>query len=265
MRRIAALISVFLLSGIGGHLAAATIAQAREAASAAQPPAPARAARRVKEESRFYSFAYGYPAAAAAIPELKAKLDADLEMQRRELADEAREDAAHAEASEYRFHPYARSFDWKVVTELPGWLSLSTQVSTYTGGAHPNYWFDAILWDKAANRERDALDLFSSKAALSAAIRRAFCAEIDRQRVRKRGRPLDRAGGGSFDDCLDPVGYTLILGSSDRKAFNRMGVLVPPYEAGPYSEGEYEVTLPVTRAVIAAVKPEFRSSFAIKR
>ena len=57
----------------------------------------------------------------------------------------------------------------------------------------------------------------------------------------------------------------MILGSSNGKAFDRIGILVAPYEAGPYAEGDYEITLPVTDAVIAAVKPEYRPSFASRR
>ena len=53
----------------------------------------------------------------------------------------------------------------------------------------------------------------------------------------------------------------MILGSSDRKRFNRIGLLVGPYAAGPYAEGSYDITLPVTPAVLKAVKPEFRAAF----
>ena len=67
-----------------------------------------------------------------------------------------------------------------------------------------------------------------------------------------------------FDECIDPVAETVILGSSNGQSFNRIGILVPPYEAGPYAEGDYEVTVPVTSAVLAAVKPEYRSSFSAK-
>lgn len=55
---------------------------------------------------------------------------------------------------------------------------------------------------------------------------------------------------------------TIILGSSNGQQFDRIGVLIAPYQAGPYSEGDYEVTLPVTRAVLAALKPQYRSVFA---
>ena len=70
---------------------------------------------------------------------------------------------------------------------------------------------------------------------------------------------------GLFDDCIDPVKSTVILGSSNKRTFDRIGVLVGPYEAGPYAEGDYEVTLPVTQAVLAAVRPEYRAAFSLKR
>lgn len=226
-------------------------------------PAPAGQARSVKEDNDRYEFEYAYPAAADAIPTLKAKLEADLAQQRAELVAEAKEGKDDAKQGGYDYHPHSRMLDWKVVTNLPNWLSLSTIVSTFEGGAHPNYVYDAILWDKAANLQRDALDLFTSKKALSAAIGPAFCDAIDRQRTKMRGEPIVRESGDMFTNCLDPVDYTVILGSAGHRGFDRIGILVPPYEAGPYAEGSYEVTLPITAKVLALVKPEYRASFVV--
>jgi hypothetical protein len=53
----------------------------------------------------------------------------------------------------------------------------------------------------------------------------------------------------------------VILGSKSHKGFDRIGFLIAPYNAGPYAEGSYEVTLPVTAAVVAAAKPEYRAAF----
>ncbi len=227
-------------------------------------PAIAAAARKVKEENPLFSLDYAYPAAAASIPGLKAKLDSHIVALRAELDKETKEEKAQSDA-DFEFRPHSRSLDWQIVAELPHWLSLSALASTYTGGAHPGYWFEAILWDKQANVERKPLDLFASKQALSAVIRKPFCDAIDSQRAHKRGEPVKRSSDEMFSECLDPTDYTVIFGSSDHKAFNRIGILVPPYEAGPYAEGEYEVTLPVTAEVMAQIKPEFRASFAVKR
>jgi hypothetical protein len=121
------------------------------------------------------------------------------------------------------------------------------------------------VWDRKADQRRDPLDLFTSKEALSRAIRQPFCAALNRERAKKRGEPVKPGSTDEFDQCIDPVASTVILGSTNRQAFDRIGVLVGPYEAGPYVEGDYEVTLPVTDAVLGAVKPEYRAAFAVKR
>lgn len=243
------------------------------AAASATPPVAASdsataspgGAREVSEQNDLYAFDYAYPAQAGAIPGLKAWLDAEIVKERAELAAGAREARAEAKKEGFPFNAHSHATGWEVVTDLPGWLSLSAAISTYQGGAHPNHWFAGLLWDKTAGQRRAPLDLFASKQALSKAIRTEFCAQIDRQREEKRGEKIDRNSGEMFNDCIDPAEQTLILGSSNRKTFDRIGVLVAPYEAGPYVEGEYEATVPVTAAVIAAAKPEYRAAFSLKR
>lgn len=228
------------------------------------PPAPDPAlARAVKEDNGLYKFSYAYPKAAAAIPALKALLDEQLDKAKAELARDAGAARKEARTDGYPYHPYEYGVDWKVVTDLPGWLSLSTIVSSYTGGAHPNYVFDTLLWDKQAGKRLDPLALFASKAALDTAIRKPFCAALDKERAKKRGEPVPPDSRKWPNDCINPVEETLILGSSNHSTFDRIGILVPPYEAGPYAEGDYDVTLPVTRQVLAAVKPAYKSAFAI--
>ncbi len=252
-------------AGAGSDAAAppSSAAPALGAAPAAAATALPVAARSLKEENDLYVFAFAYPAAAGAIPALKARLDADLAEQRAGLVATAKEQRAAARKEGFPYNPLGRWTEWKVVTDLPAWLSLSAEVSSYEGGAHPNHGFDALLWDRRAGAARDPLDLFVSKAALSRAIRRDFCRLLDRERARRRGAPVKP--GEMFGDCIDPADSTVILGSSSRRAFDRVGVLVGPYEAGPYAEGSYEVTLPVTPAVLAAVKPEYRAGFVAGR
>lgn len=102
-----------------------------------------------------------------------------------------------------------------------------------------------------------------SPAALSAATQTPFCAALDRQRAERRDQPIDPRSSNPFDDCLDPAAQVVILGSADHAHFTRIGFLMGPYAAGPYVEGDYEVTLPVTPAVLAAVRPEYRATFAL--
>lgn len=236
------------------------------AAASEAPPASAATARSEKVENDLIAFEYKYPAAAAAIPALKAQFDADLDSRLRELTADAEAARDSAREGGYPFHAYGYWAEWKTVTDLPGWLSLSAEISTYTGGAHPNHGFDSLIWNRQKGERLDPGAMFAARSALSRAIRAPFCRALDAQRREKRGGDGKLGSIDEFDGCIDPLeSGTLILGSSNGKAFDRIGVLVPPYAAGPYAEGSYEVTLPVTAAVLAAVRPEYRSSFVAVR
>jgi len=86
---------------------------------------------------------------------------------------------------------------------------------------------------------------------------------LDAQRLEKRGELL-KGDPSNFTQCIDPSPYPILFGSSNGKTFDRITVMVPPYEAGPYAEGSYEIDLPVTSALIAALKPRFRPAFSAK-
>lgn len=248
---------------LGAAVVAGLVVAGAVPVAAAGPAAPV--ARVVHEDNGVYSFDYSYPAAVAAVPALKARLDADLARRRTMVVSEATEAKADAAKGGYPYNPYGWSQKWSVVTAIPGWLSLSADYWSYTGGAHGMMWWGAMLWDRKANLPRNPLDLFVSKAALSKAIRAPFCAALDRQRAKKRGEPVNRSSGDQFDACIDPVAETVILGSAGRQKFDRIGILIAPYNAGPYAEGTYEVTLPVTPAVLAAVKPAFKGAFSVQK
>jgi hypothetical protein len=47
--------------------------------------------------------------------------------------------------------------------------------------------------------------------------------------------------------------------------FESIDFVASPYTAGPYVEGEYEIALPVTSQLIAAVRPDYRNSFERQR
>lgn len=268
MRFVLALTPLVLLAACGAEeptpapSASGAVATTGEASEAA--PLPAQAVD-IKTENPRYSFAYAYPAAAAGIPALRAELDNDLAKARGELASNAREGQSMAKQEGFDFNPYEQSTRWTVVTELPGWLSLKRDSYEFTGGAHGNSGTGALLWDKGANQRREPLSLFVSKAAFDAALRGAFCNALDKERAERRGEPVDRTSGDGFDECLAPSSVTVLLGSSNRQQFNRIGFIADPYAAGPYAEGSYEVTLAVTPALLKAVKPEYRALFAVGR
>ena len=248
-------------AGTAGATAVATAGQNGATAIASSSSAGVK----IDETGKLFHFAYAYPAQAAGIPALKAQLDAEKDKARSALVGEAQQGRDAAKGSGIDFNPYDRSIAWSVVTDLPGWLSLKGESYDFSGGAHGNSGTVHLLWDKAAGRARQPLALFASKAAFDAALGPAYCAALNTQRSERREQKVNPASGDPFDMCLLPSQVTVLLGSGDRAHFTRIGLIADPYTAGPYVEGSYEVTLPVTPALIKAVKPEHRSAFAVGR
>lgn len=205
-------------------------------------------------------FVYRWPAAVAAIPALAAQLAAEREQL---LADQKSEWEASLKefAGEDCAGCMTRDFQktWQVVTNLPRFLSLSVDVYEYSGGAHGNYYTDALVWDRQAKAPIMPEDMFRSPAALQDALGAQWCKALKAERAKRLGPDFTDDG---FFPCPPVSDLAVLLGSSDKRRFNRIGLIASPYVAGSYAEGSYEVTLPVTAKVLAAVKPEYAAAFA---
>lgn len=246
--------------------ATATATASAEAAATAAAPAKAQAVAfedNAEKDGGTREFAYGWPAKVSAIPALAERFTAERDKVLAEqkadwessLAEFPGEDCVSCKSLSF-------SKEWKVVTDLPRYLSLSADIYLYTGGAHGNSGFDALVWDREAGEALETRALFISDAALEDALGAGWCKALKVERQRRMGADFVDDG---FFPCPDTTQLTVLLGSSDRKAFNRIGLIAAPYVAGSYAEGPYEVTLPVTARVLAAVKPEYKAAFALAK
>jgi hypothetical protein len=221
-------------------------------------------ARAVAEETDDFLFEYAYPSEAGRIPELATLLDVELEQRREALARESVEARRDARSNGFPYNKHSYTAEWKVVADLPGWLSLSQDVSTYSGGAHGNSTRRSLVWNKEADQAMEAIALFASPAALAQALGERFCADLDRERARRREAAGEDNSGGQFDECPDIDELEVFVGSSNRRTFDRLTLYAGPYVAGPYAEGAYEVNLSVDRAILDVVKPEHRDAFSAR-
>jgi len=222
-------------------------------------------ARSVAEETDDFLFEYSYPAEAGKIAELATVLDIQLEQRREELAAEAAAARREARRDGFPYNKHSYGAEWKVVSEVPGWLSLSSAIATYSGGAHGNSTIESLVWDKEGEQARDAKRLFTSPAARDDAFGDRFSEGRDPRRAERRGAPLEEEeAGDTFTKCPGIDELVILLGSSNGRTFNRLTVYAGPYVAGPYAEGAYEVDLNVDRAILAAVKPEYREAFSAR-
>lgn len=221
-------------------------------------------ARAVTEETDDYMFTYSYPAAAGSIAPLGDLLDRQLEQRRTELATSSAQAKREARADGFPYNKHSYQAEWKVVASLPDWLSLSNEFSSYSGGAHGIYGVSSLVWDKQEAEAIEAIELFTSPQALEDALGDRFCDGLNKQREERRGEPVNPEADDLFNNCPDMDELTVLVGSGNGRRFDRLTLYAGPYVAGPYAEGDFRVNLPVDRAVLQTVKPQYRNSFATR-
>lgn len=210
-------------------------------------------------------FSYAWPAQVSAIPALAAELETRRSAALSEQKTYWDESLESCPADSVACRNASYELEWQVVADLPGFLSLSSNFYSYSGGAHGIYGRSSLVWDRGAGRAQDPVALFASPGALEAAIGEPACTALNRERTERRGAPVNSESGDWFNECVGMDETVLFLGSSDGKTFDRLGVYYGPYVAGAYAEGDFEFTLPVTQAVLDAVKPDYREAFSVTR
>ena len=226
----------------------------------APSPAPSAKAFEASEKTDLLEFLYAYPAQAAAISPLVTQFDKAMKAAKADALKMAQEDAKSAKQSGFPFHTHSLETRWSVKADTPRFLSLESETYVFTGGGHGMTGYEASLWDKARSRPVTMAAMMTSPAAFAGAIHDAFCDGLDKARAEKRGGPVMRGDDG-FTKCIDPMKEVLVPTSKDGKLIDAITVVIGPYSAGPYSEGSYEVVLPVDAAMRAAIKTEYQNGF----
>ena len=232
------------------------------AATLVAAPATARDVTIVRN-SPVLKFTYEWPREAAADNRLDRVLRAEANKEWRERLDGEIDNRKNDKGEGFEFRQGYDTFYWKTAGQTPRLLSLQgTGEAMSSGMAHPEHWNETLLWDRRARKEIKLESLFSNPASFAPLTRVAYCAALAKEQ-RKR---LERAGGGDPDPCPN---YTdLAIAPADKNKdgrFDSIDFVAPPYAAGYYALGEFDIALPVTIAIIRAVKPEYRSSFEAQR
>ena len=215
----------------------------------------------LRSESPLLTWEASWPAEVNAIPALEKLIREPAEKALADYTRDAREQKAQRDKDGFDFNPYMYALLVEVTGQTPRLLSLTRNWMEFTGGAHPNRFSEALLWDKEANALVPLAKLLDG-ATLESLYRDNYCKALDKERAERReGLAVDM-----FNEC--PKFDELEIAPGGIQTGGPMTTLffhADPYVAGPYVEGEYEVTLPVTAAFVAALKPEYRSSFAAAR
>lgn len=236
----------------------AAVASASSDKAAAEP-------RAIEEETERYIFSYSWPAAVSSEQGLVAVLEADAEAVRKTLVADADRQFESFDLEEFTPRQISETKEWKVVADIPRFLSLSGHLASYSGGAHGMYGLQSMIWDREAARAMEGKALFASEMRLQTALDAKLCKKLNAVREARRGFAIDPSSTDTFDACPGLDEATVLVGSSNGRTFDRIAIYFGPYVAGPYAEGAYELDFPVDAAVIDAVKPEYASAFSIKR
>lgn len=244
-------------AGVGNH-----------AVPAPPPPVPPRASVGVTIERKddVLEFGYAWPKEAAAIPPLDAWLRAHADMQYGQAHKEGEEGREVSRQGDFPFHPYSFDQKWSVVADLAPVLVMQAEGYSYTGGAHGMPFVASLIWDRAAGKAL-ATGVLIDRTALARLAHDAFCRELDRQRAEKRGSAVTPGADDpipEFNRCVDMTQQEILPFSRGGKGLDGIRVVIGPYAAGPYVEGSYQIDLPLTKALLPAIRPAYRHWFSLR-
>ena len=189
-------------------------------------------------------FSYSWSSEVAAVPALVKRFTEDMRKQKAATVTGGKDFNAMRKRMGDGPAGYLHSTDISTAGQSPRLLSLEIAVASYSGGAHGNYGYDSILWDRRLNREIRFDDLFLRPAGFASLTRASYCKALDAERRKRReGEKLE----GDFAQC--PKYSELSIAPVDEEKdgrFETIRFVAAPYTAGPFSEGDYALELPVT-------------------
>jgi hypothetical protein len=237
-------------------------APAAPAASDAAVVTPAEAAAPMAFESKtpHAEVSLTLPIALRSQPDLHARLYAANVRDLRTFAEGAQADRTEAGGDE-GLPPYDKSIEFSPGAETTKLFSLMRTVSEFTGGAHPNAQYGAVLWDKALKREIAAADLFVKPADFTA-LDQALCAAINAEKRRRdpAAETVSLTGDGTWK-CPRALETPFVLAASTEPGkAGGLTFLVGPYIVGPRVEGTYEISVPLS-AFRNLIAPAYAGEF----
>jgi hypothetical protein len=190
-----------------------------------------------------WSFLYAYPAEIRAWPMLFVSF--------RRSASQARErfEALIAEARRNPQEHYSREEVYTIDASTPELLAMAVRQVQQAGGAGTTWSVGSLIWDRRGGRLINFEELFEEAEAGQALVNARFCPALREAR--------DAALGGRHEDCPDLYFARLIAGADGRIARLHLGF--DPIDG--LDEGQFDVEVPVTTEIIAALRRPFRSAF----
>jgi len=161
-----------------------------------------------------------------------------------------------ASTGQFPWRPYNRQGQWFLAAVAAPLIGLRAQWFEDTGGAHPNHGGASLLWDTGADREIQTEALFRPDADMTV-LDKAICDAVALAKTHRQGAvPLN-----DMFSCPRWNQTVLVLAPSAIPGkIGGLTALIDPYVVGPYSEGAYEVTVPLS-AFQTLLAPTYADAF----
>lgn len=203
------------------------------------------------------------PEAVRSQPDLHVRLYADSVKDLKAFMEGAQGDRTEA-GGDQGMPAYESMITFDTPVETGKLFSMARSDYEFTGGAHGNTAYTAVLWDKAMKRPVAASGLLKPGVAMSA-LDGLLCTAINAEK-RKRDPQAETVSlnpkGGAMWSCPHAADTPIVLapGTEPGKA-GGLVFLVGPYQVGPYAEGAYQVPVPQA-AIRSLLAPAYADEFA---
>jgi hypothetical protein len=174
-------------------------------------------------------------------PDLHAPLYAAAVRDLKQFSEGAQGDLSEAGGGDT---PYEKTIAYASGAETVRLASLSRTDMEFTGGAHPNTSFSAVIWDKAGKKQLGFADLFRPGADLGP-LNKALCDAANAAKQARAPGSERATAGGDMWTCPKAVSTPFVLtpGTAPGRA-GGVTFLLGAYQIGPYSDGPYWIALP---------------------
>ena len=150
-----------------------------------------------------------------------------------------------------RSYEFGRAYDQR--SAIQGYVSITRNDYSYSGGAHPNHFTDTLLWDAHAHKFINIHPFFKEtpheRTGLAHACQGDPPTRWSRTRRSAACRPRKltiRVGSASIKPDLTKLGAIALAPSSEPDKSSGFIVYFPPYAVGSYAEGDYIEYVPWT-------------------
>lgn len=234
---------ILLIAALAGSAALAACQRREEEPK----PAPAPAAPALDgpviydSKTQYATVKLTLPEAIKNAPGLRAPLYADAIRDLNQFSEGAQADLSEAGGGP---GPYERTITYSPGGENARLFSLARTNFEFTGGAHPNVTYEAVIWDKAAKKRLGFNDLFRPGADLGV-LDKALCAAANiAKQARSPGSEPATLGGQDWTCPKASQTPFILVPSAIPGKIGGATFLLNSYQIGPHSDGDYWIALP---------------------